>query len=158
MEESINEITISWDESGTKTENIVDVICIGENDNKYQQVILYGNNKLIVQKKHGAHNPSIPCLKVLYDNSLTFSFYKRHIFLLTLKNSNNEYMDFYNLGFLNINIDINGKKVNYVKKITENQEGSVFHIGNIEEDGSFTEIFDYISSVKVLQKQLKVKI
>lgn len=157
---AINKILVSWDESGTKTENVVELICIGEKDNEYKIIPLDEENILSIDKKYGAHNPSIPCLKVIY-NSFIFSTnkkYNRYIFLLILKNSNNEYINFYNLEFLNIHIDVNAKIINYEKKITENQNGSVFHIGNFEEDGSFTEIFDYISSVKVLKKQLKVKI
>lgn len=156
------EISISWDESGTKLENELELLSYKLNlDGNWEKE----NPKLQkIIKRFGSHNKNIESINYTQFFSENIDKYNLMFFLRSV-NLKDEF-SFNDLEFLviNINLTINGETKNYKyeKSMLEFQDSPILHICNICKIGilyetGFEEIYDYIKSSKVLKKELKIK-
>lgn len=150
-------LDISWDESGTKIENELDLIIVqklNENDKNWSKKDVFALNK---PKKFGAFNKNQPCISIILNHCDLSKTNKIMVFVKILTPK----IKFIDLEFLKVSVEYDHKQsFIYEKKLTENQNGTLLHIGNMyidaENEDAFEEVFDYISSEKVLKKQLGV--
>ena len=144
-------VKVSWDESGTRVENILDLLIV----KKLSDGFIIPKSRIHKIKKNGAYKKEDVCIACSEEYGYDFSY---SIFLIISTSK----LNFFDIEFLRILIeyDDNDEDINnmvYDKKITENQNGSVLHVGNIF-NGKFEPIFDYIDSTKVIEKQLKISL
>lgn len=155
-------ISVSWDESGTKVENKLDFLIVDQHSIKNGIVEHYSltqrRNRINIPKPNGAYNKDIECLSLVIGNDDSGS----SIFIY-IKTPN---IKFFDLEFFKIKIEFGRfdlelnnfnhlKPLIFEKTLRMNQNGRVFHVGNIV-DNKLETVFDFIDSLKVISKKLKI--
>lgn len=155
-------ISVSWDESGTKVENKLDFLIVDQHSIKNGIVEHYSltqrRARIEIYKPNGAYNKNQECLSLVIGNDDSGS--SIFIYIKTPK------IKFFDLEFFKIKIEFGRfdlelnnfnhlKPLIFEKTLRMNQNGRVFHIGNIV-DNKLETVFDFIDSLKVISKKLKI--
>ena len=141
---------ISWDESGIHLiENVLNLLIV----KKLSDGFIIPKSLIHIHKENGAYRKEDVCISCseYYNPDFLYSVF---LIIKTPK------LKFFNIEFLRILIEFENneyKDILYDKKLSENQNGNVLHIGNIR-NGKFESIFDYIDSPKIIEKEFKISL